>query len=696
MISLVDLPVTRAARVQACVPPTCARRLAGVLVLALALGAPPLGAEEPGSGQAAGSPAPPPAAPSTVLPFFLGEVVVAGEDEKEPPPGTADTLEADAIEAAGVVTVGEALELLPGVSLSVGARNEQKVWVRGYEQSNVLLLVDGVPVADPYSGDVDLGLLPIFDVARITVTRGGASPLFGPNGLGGVISVVTLQGGASRRLAGELRLTDNRTVLAHASTSGGSGPVSWYLGLGTESSDGWSLSDDFQPSPYEDGGRRVNSDLERSSALARIGWRPDDASTVYASVRWVDAEKGIPFHTERPAGFVRFARFPEWRQTTLALGYERSLGGGAALRGQLYGHRFDNTLEMFTDSDLESVELESTFADRVYGGYLIGEWRPAERHRLGASLHLRQDSHSAAERSPGGPEVPTARYLAWTSSLALEDRWRIGRTTGLVGSLAVERLEVADAQSLRRLDGGGGLVDDPLPSDTLLSPQLEVRSDLGERWSVSASVYRRARFPTLRQLYGTDPPNPTLGPQRTTGLDVGVAWRAPSGLGVRANLFADRVDDLISRQGRDQPYRNQDQAEIRGLEVRVEGRAGRLDYSASWTALDPRFTRSSEGLEEIPYVPRNQVALLGVFNLGRRVDLRALWLATGERVYYDRGVARELAMYSLLDLGIAGRLGGAELSLQVDNLLDADAEQEAGFPLPGRRLWIGARFALEP
>ncbi len=139
-------------------------------------------------------------------PFFFGEIVVVDEDE-EPSSGTTDVLDAAAIQGAGVVTIGQALELLPGVSMSIGGRNEQKVWVRGYEQSNVLLLVDGVPISDPYYGDLDLGQLPIFDVARVSVTRGAASPLYGPNGLAGVINVTTMQGGPSKRFAGDLRLT---------------------------------------------------------------------------------------------------------------------------------------------------------------------------------------------------------------------------------------------------------------------------------------------------------------------------------------------------------------------------------------------------------------------------------------------------------------------------------------------------------
>jgi iron complex outermembrane receptor protein len=628
-----------------------------------------------------------------VLPYFVGEVVVSGEEA--PPPGTVDTLEAEALAASGAVSVAEALELLPAVSLSTGARNEAKIWVRGYEQSNVLVLLDGVPISDPYYGDLDLGQLPVFDIARITVTRGGASSLYGPNGLGGVINVVTLQGGDSRQFAGQLRLTENRTALAHASAGGGGDRLNWYFGLGFERSDGWELSADFEATPFEDGGTRVNSDFERSSALLRLGWRLDEASSLYASLRWIDAEKGIPFHTTRPAGFVKFARFPEWRQATLALGYERSLRNGGALRGQLFGLGFENTLEVFNDPELESLRLESNFSDRVYGGFLIGEWPVAERHGLGAALHLRKDRHLKTELYPDGSIDPQERYEAWTSSVSFEDRWQVGARTTLIASLAVEHLDVAEARSLRGANGTGELVDDELRNDTLLSPQLELRSDLSARWAASAALYRRSRFPTMRQLYGTDPPNPGLRPQRSTGFDLGVSWELGNTT-IQGNVFFDTVDDLISRQGRDEPFRNQDEAELRGLELRVLGSARWLDYRASWTGFDHRFTRSAEGLEEIPWVPRQQLEMLALARLGQRFELSATWLASGTRVYYDFGVKRELERYNTLDLGVAARLGGLELEVRVENVLDEYYEQEDGFPQPGRRIWAGVRFESTP
>jgi outer membrane cobalamin receptor len=527
------------------------------------------------------------------------------------------------------------------------------------------------------------------------VARGAASPLYGPNGLGGVINVTTVQGGPPNRVTGELRLTEEHTVLAHAGAGGGTDRVDWFVGLGSETSDGWPLSESFEATEFEDGGARVNSDFDRFSAMGRIGWRASEKGTLHASLRFIDAEKGIPFHTTEPVGFIKFARFPEWRQGTWALGYEHD-GEGGRIRGQLYGHTFENSLDVYADPEFEVLRLSSSFSDRVNGGYGVGDWALGNGHRFGAAVHLRQDRHTKTERYPDGSVGPSEDYRAWTWSLAAEDRWRLASRNQLIGSLALEGLDVRSASSLREIGSEPVLVDDPLVGDVLLSPQLEIRRIFGDRWSGSAALYSRARFPTMRQLYGTDPPNPGLGPQRTTGLDLGVAWTPLRELALRTTVFFNRVDDLITREGRAFPYRNQDEAEIRGVELRLEGQAGAFEYGASWTGLDHRFTRSAEGYRKLPFVPDDQIEVIGVVHLGRRLDLRGVWLFSGSRVAYDRGERIELDRYALLDLGFAGRVGVFELSLRIDNVFDAGVELEPGYPLPGRRVWLGCRFVVSP
>ena len=133
---------------------------------------------------------------------------------------------------------------------------------------------------------------------------------------------------------------------------------------------------------------------------------------------------------------------------------------------------------------------------------------------------------------------------------------------------------------------------------------------------------------------------------------------------------------------------------IRKNSIRLKGSTEIAEYSVAWTGLDHGFTRSTEGFDKIPFVPDHQVETIGVIHLGPRFDLRGVWLASGGRVAYDRGEKIELGTQSQLDLGLAARVGVAELSLQIDNVFDTHIDIEPGYPLPGRRVWAGVRFAL--
>src|SRR4051812_50191085 len=78
--------------------------------------------------------------------------------------------------------------------------------LRGAKQRSILLLIDGIPVDEPYFGAFDVSAIPITDIVEIRVQLSPASPLEGPGGDGGIVEVSTLRatggGGAYGRVSG--------------------------------------------------------------------------------------------------------------------------------------------------------------------------------------------------------------------------------------------------------------------------------------------------------------------------------------------------------------------------------------------------------------------------------------------------------------------------------------------------------------
>ncbi|MEG1679352.1 MAG: TonB-dependent receptor plug domain-containing protein, partial [Stenotrophomonas sp.] len=145
------------------------------------------------------------AADTAVAPpaFTLGSVDVHAER------GTSSTvaeraLDADRIQQLDRNTVGDAVSVLPGVSLARNSRNEDMVYLRGFDPRQVPVFLDGVPLYVPYDGYVDFGRFTTFDLARIEVASGAASLLYGPNILGGAINLISRR--PERPFEADLRL----------------------------------------------------------------------------------------------------------------------------------------------------------------------------------------------------------------------------------------------------------------------------------------------------------------------------------------------------------------------------------------------------------------------------------------------------------------------------------------------------------
>ncbi len=95
----------------------------------------------------------------------------------------------------GVETLADALRNVPGVSINrtgqLGAVTS--AFVRGGNSNYNLVMIDGIPMND-FGGGFDLSPLPVDGVARVEVTRGPESALYGPNAIGSVINVVSETG----------------------------------------------------------------------------------------------------------------------------------------------------------------------------------------------------------------------------------------------------------------------------------------------------------------------------------------------------------------------------------------------------------------------------------------------------------------------------------------------------------------------
>ena len=136
-------------------------------------------------------PEPPPTGPPDDA-WEAGEVVIT--DRRRPnieEAGTVTILTSEDLEARGSRTLADALKMIPGAEVVLSNKGHSRLRMRGFDQGKIAIHVDGIPLNDVFSTDIDLSTIPVSNIARIVVNRGASSALYGTEGSVGSINVIT-------------------------------------------------------------------------------------------------------------------------------------------------------------------------------------------------------------------------------------------------------------------------------------------------------------------------------------------------------------------------------------------------------------------------------------------------------------------------------------------------------------------------
>jgi iron complex outermembrane receptor protein len=635
----------------------------------------------------AGSPSPrlPPAEPPARVPAPVEEATEAGVAVR--------TIPREAIVAAGARSVAEVLELHPVIDVSASSRGERSVRLRGFEQRETVVLLDGVPTFIPYDGQLDLDLVPADLVDHVTVVAGPGSVLWGPNGLGGAINVVTRRPGdgpavatafetSARGDGSRLEVVDSLRL----------GPVAWVLAGGVDDLRGFRLSERFEPARNEDGWERTNSDRRLRRLLGTAELELGSDQRVRLSGFAIDAVRGIPPSTVAADARVRWWRMNAWRAFGASLGHSGSYGGGVQLDELAWARIYDNLIDGYDDAGYGTQELPRAFRtwyhDRSFGGrvrlaypFSTGEWASALRVWAG----VQHDRH----REGVGDELDrTLLTLAPQYEQTFDREWRL--IAGLQAD--VEFPGEAPEVSLDPTVGWG----------PLLSLRWEPRADL----SVELVAARRSRFPTLKERFsyalGQRDPNPTLGPEAAWHFGAEIAWRPLRWLEVHVAGYDAEVAGLIAPvhvSSMVDQLRNIGAARLAGAELQVAvAPLDELRLEASYRFLDARQLGVAPPRDVLPYRPAHTAALGVVAEPWRWLGLSTTVRLTGPQQFENPETLAwaTLGTFVEWDARIDFRpLAWLDVYVRATNLLDANYQTEYGFPEPGWQLWLGLRVTCD-
>ena len=99
----------------------------------------------------------------------------------------------ETIQSSNALSIGELIRQVPGIDVqeSGGPGEPVTVSIRGSQTNQVLVLLDGVPLNDERTGDVDLSAIPLAMVESVEIEKGAGSHRWGSGAVGGVIQIST-------------------------------------------------------------------------------------------------------------------------------------------------------------------------------------------------------------------------------------------------------------------------------------------------------------------------------------------------------------------------------------------------------------------------------------------------------------------------------------------------------------------------
>jgi outer membrane cobalamin receptor len=586
--------------------------------------------------------------------------------------------------------------------------------MRGLGGIRALVLLDGVPINDPFFGYLQWSRVPLELVDQVEIVRGGGAPLWGNYAMGGVINIRTKEP------------TQDRVVLEGSGGSYGtyranafgsyvaSDTARFAISAGRNHTDGF-----MQIGPDVRGSINVPTAFTSNNAAFRGGF--DLTSTLKATARvdYFDNDQTLQTRLSHNAQHT-------WNY---AGSLEQSFRDDAALALTVFGSdstfTTDNTggfegvpenaaefLQNVHRTPVKDVGTSLVWSQAIDTGWLRSYSFGVDYHRIaGADVadifdetgtRVRTDVGRGKQRFWGGFAQASIRPLDPLEILA---------------SLRYQSFDNFDA-----FDGTpGGLGNAPASSQTSVDPRVSVRYALTETLALRAAYYTAFRAPTLDNLYrafsvpfGIFYANPALVPENLKGGEVG--FDVHSGpLRMQVTAYTNSIDDLITSRNLDfselpagfffgSRNINAGKARSRGAEIEAQmqvatGLSAQFAYTYADSVITANDLDPASVGKQVGSVPRNRasVGLSYTGPRGLRITPQFRWVQSS---FADNDHTLPVDEQHIVDLAASYPVSEAlEVFLHIENLFNVHyVADNSGFnpPLRGTPFsaFVGARVQL--
>lgn len=605
----------------------------------------------------------------------LPEIIVTANKIEEPlEETTSDSLviTKKELEKMNVDWVVDALRNIPSlyVKQSGGSGKQASVFLRTSTKSgDVLVMIDGIKVNSPTTGDFDFSSLSVDEIERIEIINGPQSTLYGSEAIAGVINIITKKGKGKPKINLSLESGSYGTYKPAFNLSGGNEKFDYRLTTYYYKTDGFSA---YKNGEDDDG-------YKQSFVSGKFGFRPSEKLEFEFMGRYYYDRNELDFGTED--GFNLYKDDKNYIQRR-----HHSLISGKVKVNLASNWKqtltFSKVKEIFNTKDPD--DIFKWYSAKVTPEIYLLDWQNnlsfLEKIFFTLGAEYRKEKGKYESSSFYDEDVENTAIYLNTKFKLLQNKLILN------GGVRYDNHQTFGEKITYKV---GFLYN-------IESYALRIKGNYGTAF----------KAPTLNNLFwpdtGWSKGNPNLKPEESWAWDLGFEKDLNlfnKVITLSFSSFYQKYKNLIDwveiAPWTYQPQ-NISKASIKGFETSLDfSLTSNLKIKAGYTYLD---TEEKETKKYLVYKPAHKFSIIGEYSINK-LSLLADYTYTGKR-YADENNEKKLNSYSLVNLGAIYKLkSNLDIFFKIYNLFNNNYIEnfnniyKAPYSTPDRSFYLGIRFS---
>jgi len=594
------------------------------------------------------------------------------------------------IERSPYASLGELLARQSGITI-IGANNapgtNNDLYVRGGGTGKTLVLVDGFPAYDGSTirSTFDLNFLPLGEVERIEILKGGQSTLYGSDAVAGVVNIITRKNESGKPAVGlHLNAGSFGARSMDLSSSGTTKNIRYKLQYTRSSADGFSAAlDTSRNKNFDKDGMKQSFLLAQFSSASKSKWS------------WNTGMQWSKYKNELDQSAFKDAKDFTVQNQNLQFnaGIARKLDKGILRLNYSLNNSSRNYLDDSLDITGFAKFIQSDYKGRSSYLEALGNVDLSKHVKLLIGLEHRWQN--------------TDQYYLSLSSFGKYE-------TTLSDDSAKTNISSAFASAVYNNEKGFNLesgirFNKHSRFGNNMTYSINPSYIIAEKFKVAFNLSSAFTAPTLYQLYDGYSGNRTLNPETSVSSEVSLQYIGNKQFNARITGFARRLRNGIDYDYINNKYFNNAIQKDRGLELEAGYVSGKWNIKMNHTLLKGEVTttnfvynastwsyraKGDTTYSHLFRVPESNLNIAAGYQLSNKIYLSIAQRFAGKRfepIY--GGKPKQQDAFKTTDVFVQYQLGKRiKLYAGCKNIFNQQYQEVMGYTARGRNYVFGVRL----